>query len=106
MAVAVKTLFYGAASLLLGFLERFLEALHKVRSLDGAVQYVVDRASIYRLLAWTLGISIVFALYFSFLEIGRSMGEGALRRLLFGSPESPPVRSAKSPCTQAQELKG
>lgn len=103
VAVAVKTFFYGTACLLLGFLERFLEALHTVRSFDGAMQYVVERASIYRLLAWTFGISIVFALYFSFLEISRSMGEGALRTLFFGSPAA---RSSKSPSRQARNLKG
>jgi len=86
VAVAVKTFFYGVASLLLGYLERFLEALRKVHSFGGAIQSVIDRANHYRLFAWALGISIVFALYFSFFEIGQRMGEGELWRLFFDSP--------------------
>jgi hypothetical protein len=86
VAVAVKTLFYGIASLLMGYLERFLEALHKVHDFGGAIQYVVDHANHYRLLAWVLGISIVFSLYFSFFEINRQIGEGGLWKLFFDSP--------------------
>jgi len=85
-AVAVKTFFYGVASLLLGYFERFLEALHKVHSFGGAIQYVINHANHYRLLAWALGISIVFALYFSFFEISQRMGEGELRKLFFDDP--------------------
>jgi hypothetical protein len=55
VAVGVKTCFYGIASLLMGYLERFLEALHKVHNFDAAVRYVIDHASHYRLLAWVLG---------------------------------------------------
>jgi hypothetical protein len=86
VAITVKTFLYGLATLLLGYLERFLEALHKLHSFDGAIQYVIDHADHYRLLAWALGISIVFALYFSFFEIGRRMGAGALWTLFFESP--------------------
>ncbi len=87
VAVAVKTLFYGVASLLMGYLERFLEALHKVHSFDGAIRYVIDHASHYRLLAWALGISLVFGLYFAFLEISERMGQGALWALFVESPK-------------------
>jgi len=88
VAVAVKTLFYGVASLLLGYVERFLEALHKIHNADAAARYVIDHASHYRLLAWALGISIVFALYFAFLEISNCMGQGALWKLFFESPRT------------------
>ena len=87
VAVAVKTLFYGVASLLMGYLERFLEALHKVHGFDGAIRYVIDHASHYRLLAWALGISLVFGLYFAFLEISERMGQGALWALFFEPPK-------------------
>jgi Na+/melibiose symporter-like transporter len=39
-------------------------------------------------LSWALGISIVFALYFAFLEINERMGEGELWRLFFESPKA------------------
>jgi len=86
LAVAVKTFFYGVVSLLMGYLERLLEAFHKVHEFRGAIEYVIDHANHNRLLAWALGISIVFALYFALLEISKSMGEGALARLFFQSP--------------------
>jgi hypothetical protein len=97
VAVAVKTSLYGFATLLMGYLERFLEALRKVHGLREAVQNVIEHASHYRLLAWALGISMVFALYFAFFEISQRMGEGALRRLFLELRATPghPEHSAK-----------
>jgi len=40
---------------------------------------------------WALGISIVFALYFTFFEIGQQMGKGALSKLFFEPRESTTV---------------
>jgi hypothetical protein len=88
VAVAAKTLFYGAATLLLGYVERLLEGLNKTHSFDGAIRYVYDHANSYRALAWTLGISVVFGLYFAFVAISERMGEGALWNLFFESPET------------------
>ena len=88
IAVAAKTIFYGTVGLLFGYLERFLEALQKVHSVEGAILYVINHANHFRLLAWVLGGSIVFALYFSCLEINRRMGKGELFRLFFNPPVS------------------
>ena len=99
MAIALKTLFYGAATLLLGYLERLLDALRKLQSFGRAIQYVVDNADHNRLLAWALGVSMVFALYFSFLEISLRMGEGALRRLFF---ELPGIANSSESCAKAK----
>ena len=85
VAVVVKTVFYGILFLLFGYLERFLEAFHKVHNFDGAIRNVVEHVNHNRLLAWALGISIIFALYFSFFEISQRMGEGELARLFFES---------------------
>src|SRR5690242_7031464 len=52
VAVAVKTLIYGGITLLLGFLERTLEALHREHTLGAACLYVIDHAGMYRLFAW------------------------------------------------------
>jgi hypothetical protein len=88
VAVAVKMLFYGVATLLVGYVERFLEALHKVHNFDASFRYVFEHATRYRILDWALGISIVFALYFAFVEINERMGEGELWRLFFASPKT------------------
>jgi hypothetical protein len=84
-AIAVKTLLYGGCAMLLVFIERYLEATHHV-GLDGAWSVVTAQATIYRMMAWVLGISVVFAIYFACFEINRTMGEGALRSLFFEAP--------------------
>ena len=89
VAVVVKTLLYGVAFGLLAYVERFLEALHKVHSFDGAIRYVIDHASHYRILGWALGVSVVFGLYFAFFEISEYIGQGALWKLFFESPRTP-----------------
>jgi hypothetical protein len=86
VAVGVKTFFYGAITLLLGYLERFLDALRRVHSFDAAVRYMIDQANMYRMLSWVLGVSLVFALYFALFEIEKRMGEGELRKLFFDPP--------------------
>ena len=86
VAVAVKTFLYGLATLMMGYLERFLEAYHRVHSSSGAFQYLIDHADHHRIVVWTLGISTIFALYFSMFEISQKMGEGALWRLFFDAP--------------------
>src|SRR5260370_3599829 len=89
IAVAVKTLLYGVCTLLLGYIERFLEALHRVGTFDGAFRGVLDQANLHRFFAWVLGISLVFAIYFTWSEINERMGEGALWSLFFQSPQIP-----------------
>jgi hypothetical protein len=86
VAVAVKTFLYGVATLLMGYLERFVEALRKVHSFGGAFNYVIAHANHNKILGWALGISIVFALYFTFSEISQRMGKGTLGALFFESP--------------------
>jgi hypothetical protein len=88
VAVAVKTLLYGAGTLLLGYVERFLEALYRVGTFDGAFRAVIDQANLYRFFGWVLGISLIFGIYFAWFEISERMGEGALRSLFFKPPET------------------
>jgi hypothetical protein len=86
VAVVIKTLLYGIATLLLGYIERFLEALHRVGNFDGAFRDVIDQGNLYRFFAWVLGISLIFAIYFVWSEINEHMGEGALWSLFFQQP--------------------
>jgi hypothetical protein len=64
-----------------------LDALHRVHNFDAAVRYVSAHANVYRLFAWALGISLVFAIYFAMFEIDKRLGEGGLRTLFFESPK-------------------
>jgi hypothetical protein len=88
IAVAVKTLLYGVGTLLLGYIERFLEGLHKVSTFDGALREMVDQANLYRFFAWVLGISLIFAIYFIWFEINDRMGNRALWSLFFEPPHN------------------
>jgi hypothetical protein len=99
VAVAVKSLIYGAITLLLGILERFLEARHRLHNFHAAAQSVLTQASLYRLLAWSLGITVVFALYFVLFEINERMGEGELWRLFFGASKTGDASSRRSNIT-------
>ncbi len=86
VAVAVKTLLYGLGTLLLGYLERFLEALYRSGSFDGAIQQMIDQSNLYRFMAWVLGVTLIFAIYFVWSEINQRMGEGAVWSLFFDKP--------------------
>ncbi len=88
LAVAVKTLLYGSITLLLGYLERGLEALRHEHSFEGAIRYLSDQPTLYRLLSWALGVSLVFSIYFALFEIDKGMGKGKLWRLFFDSPKT------------------
>lgn len=83
VAVAIKTVLYGFGTLLLGYLERFLEARYRNASFDGAIRDMIDQANVYRFFAWVLGVTLIFAIYFVFSEINDHLGEGALWSLFF-----------------------
>jgi hypothetical protein len=88
IAVAVKTFLYGSVTLLLGYAERFVDAVRHEHSFDGALRYLIDQASMYRILSWATGVSLVFSIYFALFEINRRMGNGELKKLFFDSPKT------------------
>ena len=95
IAVAVKTFLYCSITLLLGYMERFVEALRRKNDFDGEIRYLIDQASWYRLLGWALGISLVFAIHFALFEIDKRMGKGELWRLFFDSPAAGSVTTGQ-----------
>jgi hypothetical protein len=88
VAVAIKTCLYGVITILLGCLERLLEARHRVHSFDAAAHYLGAQASLSRLLAWSLAITLLFGVYFVLFEISLSMGKGELWNLFFEAPKA------------------
>jgi hypothetical protein len=74
--------------LLLGYLEKLLEERHRIHALGLAANYLRAQASLYRILAWALGITILFGLYFALVEITGRLGTGELWVLFFESPKS------------------
>lgn len=82
--IAAKVMFYGITCLLFLYAERVLEARHKFPIWGEAFRHAYEQLS-HSVLVWSLGISIVFALYFVFAEINERMGQGELWRLLLES---------------------
>ena len=82
--IAAKVLFYGITCLLFLYAERILEVQHKLHNWGAAFPRAYEQLT-HSILAWALGISIVFALYFTFVAINDRLGEGELWRLLFES---------------------
>lgn len=106
LAIATKVLFYGLTCLVLLYVERVLESLNKVHNLEAGARYVSERGTGWILL-WALGIGMVFALYFTFVEISQCLGEGELRRLFF-EPRTPGGdigRPSNSGAGQSSKLK-
>jgi hypothetical protein len=48
---------------------------------------MLQATSLSRLLAWALGVTILFAIYFAFFEIDERMGKGKLWELFFEGPK-------------------
>ena len=86
VAVTIKALLYGLGTLLLGYLERFLEAFHRSGGFDAAVHQMIEQANLYRMMAWVLGVTLIFAIYFMWSEINERMGKGAVWALFFDKP--------------------
>src|SRR5215469_4689080 len=82
--IAAKVLFYGITCLLFLYAERVLEVQHKLHNWGAAFPRAYEQLT-HSILAWALGISIVFALYFTFVAINDRLGEGELWRLFFES---------------------
>jgi hypothetical protein len=85
--ITAKVLFYGITCLLFLYAERVLEARHKFHFWGAAFRHAYEQLD-HSILVWSIGISIVFALYFLFADINERMGQGELWRLLFESRTS------------------
>ncbi len=70
------------AAILLGFLERMVEAQKHAATILLGLHTAMASLNLNRLLAIALGVTIVFAVYFTFSEINEFMGEDALREFL------------------------
>ena len=82
VAIVFKSLIYGAGVILLGFLERILDAQRHAPTILLGLHIAVASLNLNRLLSIALGVAIVFAVYFTFSEISEFMGEDALRVFL------------------------
>ncbi|HKV56110.1 MAG TPA: hypothetical protein VJN94_15870 [Candidatus Binataceae bacterium] len=80
LEITSKTLVYGLGVMLLGYIERIFDAFRHSGNMVSSFDTVIETSNVHRLLAFSVGIAMVFAAYFCFAEIGEFMGKGALHR--------------------------
>ncbi|HZO82963.1 MAG TPA: hypothetical protein VFB33_14810 [Candidatus Binataceae bacterium] len=88
VAVIYKTVAYGLGVLILGYIERIIDAWRARGSLGEAVRFVTEQMGAHRLLAVSLGISLVFGVYFTLAEISAYVGREELLDLFLRRPRA------------------
>jgi hypothetical protein len=86
--IALKTGFYSTGAVIAGILEKIIEHL---RSSDGLAQAMREawlNSSGSRFSAMVLSATLLFATYFTFVELDRAMGKGEIYALLFKRPQA------------------
>ena len=86
--VAIKTMFFGFSAIVVGFLERIVEAWRATGGFVTGLHETWMHGEIHRFSAIILCVTILFATYFTFLEVDKVMGRGAIVALLFKRPQS------------------
>jgi len=84
--VAIKTLFYGSGAILAGFIERLIETWRSSQGFVDAVAETLASIHLSRFLAVIMCVNLLFGAYFTFLELDRAMGKGAIVSLFFKRP--------------------
>jgi hypothetical protein len=85
LPVLLRTLFYGLVFVILALAERAIEQRHDHGGLFRSIGYVATHTDLHRLMALSLGVALVFAVYFTLLEISEYLGPGVLVGLFFKS---------------------
>ena len=81
--VAIKTLFYGSGAIVAGFIERLIETWRSSQGFGDALAEAWTHMRLGRFIAVILCVTILFGAYFTFLELDRAMGKGAIVSLFF-----------------------
>jgi hypothetical protein len=85
--VAIKTVVYALAVIVLAFGERIVDAWRASGSLSEGIAIVSAHANFDRFMGLLVMGSTILALYLALEEISQAMGEGELTRLFFKRPE-------------------
>jgi len=80
-----RTLFYGTAFLILALTERAIDQRHDHGGLAASFQYVATHTDLHRLLALSIGVGLVFCVYFILADIAEYLGPGVLIGIFFKS---------------------
>ena len=81
--VAIKTLFYGSGAIVAGIVERLIETWRSSEGFGEALTETWTHMRLGRFIAVILCVTILFGAYFTFLELDRAMGKGAIVSLFF-----------------------
>jgi hypothetical protein len=81
--VLLKTLFYGSGAIVPGIIERLIETWRSSQGFGEALAETWTHTSFGRFIAVILCVTMLFGAYFTFLELDRAMGKGAIVSLFF-----------------------
>jgi len=84
--IALKTGFYSIGAVIAGAIEKILEHWRSSAGLEGAIREAWLNSSGSRFSATLLCMTLLFATYFTFIEVDRAMGKGEIYTLLFKRP--------------------
>jgi hypothetical protein len=90
VVVACKTFVYALVVIVLGIGERIFKAYREAGNLGEAVSRLIANANVDRFMGLVLLISLIVFVYLVMQEVEQAMGNGALFRLFFKRPDSPP----------------
>jgi hypothetical protein len=88
VVVAIKTLVYASAVIVLGIGDRILRAARSEGSFREGINALIANANVDRFLGLVVLITFVVGAYLTIQEIDRAMGKGALVKLFFEKPLS------------------
>ena len=86
--IAIKTGFYGTGAVIAGIIEKILEHWRSSGGLGEAMRDAWLNSSGSRFSATVLCMTLLFATYFTFLELDRAIGKGQIYVLLFKRPRT------------------
>jgi hypothetical protein len=93
LPVLWRTAFYGVCFIILALGERAIDQRHDHGGLSGSIRFVATHTDLHRLITLSLGVALVFSVYFILAEIADYLGPGVLIGLFFKSHD--PVGAAR-----------
>jgi hypothetical protein len=86
--IAIKTAFYGTGAVIAGIIEKIVEYWRSSAGLGEAMREAWLNSSGSRFSATVLCLTLLFATYFTFVELDRALGKGEIYALLFKRPRT------------------
>lgn len=86
--IGIKTAFYGSGAVIAGIVEKIIEHWRSSGGLPEAMREAWLNSSGSRFSAMVLSATLLFATYFTFIELDRALGKGEIYALLFKRPSA------------------